>query len=149
MKQLILILALTMTSATSFAHFKFGTYKGNIGTANECSFTILAKNYKNNLRHPLNEIVTISLHFLGNGRNNTYDFSHLPIVNADEGTVRPKRHILTSYSTFPGGAAAAELFMTRSGPQRLVTMVDNYENPERNRYFECTNLEFIERRRPR
>jgi hypothetical protein len=131
------ILALVFVAQSAFAHFEIGVYRGDLVSGGACAFEIKTVHFKNNVRHPLNEVVGIDLEFLG---LTTQEFTHLPIVDVDKGTVRPKREILSVVRPFAGGAEAIEMFMDDQGPARMVKVTEHYQNPDANSKVECHNL---------
>jgi hypothetical protein len=127
------------------AHFKIGNYDGTFadglkqGTA--CSFEIKGVSFKNDKHHPLNENVSIKLNYASQAE---LTFSHLAIVDAVAGTVRPKARVLSSVSANDTGAEAYELIMNEDGPVQMIYLVDNYRNADENRRVTCANLKYRE-----
>lgn len=137
---MLIITTMVFFTHNAMAHFKIGTYTGNSADGSSCSFTIKSLNFPGGLKHPLNEQVEIEISW----HNLTRTFSHLAIVNDEDGTVTPKKEILSHVQPNTAGAIAYELHMGQDGPTKLTYLSDNYANRASNHQDACVNLVFQE-----
>lgn len=137
--KLVTFLLTFFAITTANAHFKIGFYDGTATDGSKCSFEIKAVNFKNNLKHPLNEQVEIEV-----ASDRTLTFTHLAIVDAVKGTVRPKAKTLSAVEALENGAVAMELIMNHEGPVQMLTFTDNYSDASLNERNVCANLKYRE-----
>jgi len=128
---------LVLNTAPAWAHFEIGRYIGYTTEGAVCAFEIRGVSFKNNVKHPLNEQVFISIDFLNLGK---IIFSHLAQVDLVKKTVRPKQEVLSSVVPNSDGAMAIEMEMNEFGPMRMVMIKDYYNTPEKNVKIVCEDL---------
>ena len=133
-------LLVVLISTSAFAHFKIGTYKGTSLTGEACQFEILNVKFKNKLKHPLNERVSIKI---GNYKK-AITMTHLPQVDLVNLKVRPKKGVLSAVKATKSGAQAVELVMNEEGPVHLSFITDNYKDKTQSQRYTCQNLVFQE-----
>lgn len=134
----IVVLALIALSFTAHAHFKIGTYQGS-KNGEPCLFTIRSVDFTGGVRHPLNEKVEIDIHFANESRV----FTHLAIVNHIDGTVRPKKEILSAVTANQSGANAFEMHMNENGPFQMIYISDVYRDQTQSKTETCGALQYI------
>jgi hypothetical protein len=136
--------AIGLVATQAMAHFQIGRYEGT-SVHGACGFEIKSVNFKNNLKHPLNERVEVKLdfgHVSDSLESSAVEMVHLAIVDSEIGSVRPKHEILTAVLPFAGGAHAAELFMNDNGPFKMTFVSDNYKNANKNFKMVCDQLTY-------
>lgn len=136
----VCFIGLLFSVAPSWAHFQLGNYVGALEDGTSCGFRIEAVDFVDGQHHPLNERVRMTLHFLD---HRVIEAQHLALVSAEQGTVRPKKEILTAYWTTNFGAEAVELIMNQDGPAQMVFMSDNYRFPQNSTRKICGGLQFL------
>jgi hypothetical protein len=126
-------------STSAFAHFEIGTYQGVLQDGSACSFEIQEVAFENNLRHPLNERVKMTMNFVA---NEVIETRHLALVDTVSGQARPKHGVLTAVLPVSSGARVFELIMNEDGPTQMIYFTDNYKNADLNERKTCMNLKY-------
>lgn len=136
----VLVAALMTFSLVSSAHIELGTYTGKRDNGDACSFEVKAVTFKDNVRHPLHERVSIVAEGV------TYELSHRPMIDATKAEVLAEKEILTGAVgvTSPAAASGATLVMGERdevhGPQVLTIVVDDYKRSENDKVLVCKDL---------
>jgi hypothetical protein len=134
------VAALMTFSLVSSAHIELGTYTGVRENGDACSFEVKAVSFKDNVRHPLHERVSI----LAEGV--AFELSHRPMIDPTKSEVLAEKEILTGSVgvTSPASASGAVLVMGERnevhGPQVLTVVVDDYKRSENDKVLTCKDL---------
>jgi hypothetical protein len=139
MIKLVFLFILLFTLPT-MAHFKLGDYSGVLSNGDVCTFSIDSVSFEGGVHHPLAERVIMTIGFLGDTQ---VEMKHLAIINAEAGTVRPKKEVLSAYWVFESGAKGLELFMNESGPSVMVAMIDHYRDSSKSTRSVCAELKYL------
>ena len=134
-------LSTTFFAISAGAHFQIGVYEGKLLSGDACKVNIQSVSFESNVKHPLNERVTMQVDF--NNGTEVIETRHLANVDAVEGTVRPKHGVLSAVLPIAGGAKAYELVMNEQGPTQMIYLLDNYRNPDANERKTCTELKYL------
>lgn len=140
MMKLVSILALAF-AASAQADVQIGTYAGQLANGEACSFEIKEKIYADNLRHPLQERVTIEV--LGA----PVTLSHPASIDLASGKVGFTHDFLQATRGVAGASEAVVLVMDhsegRDGPSELVLLRDYFAADRADMRWACTGLRFV------
>ncbi|MES3038983.1 MAG: hypothetical protein V4736_13840 [Bdellovibrionota bacterium] len=76
--KLVIFFATLVMSATACAHMELGTYVGKTADGQACQMTVEKVYYENDVKHPLNERVAITVN------NEKYLVGHPPVISVSE-----------------------------------------------------------------
>ena len=137
----LLTLAILAFAPGAQAHLEIGTYRGTAGDGAECRFEVKAIEFKDGIRHPLNERVKIVI------EGAEWTLKHQPRIDLERSAIGFERDLLSSAVGTVAGADAVALVMDHSpghhGPVELVRMSQNREDPSRNLRASCGSLEHV------
>lgn len=105
--KLVLALTFILTTATSFAHIKYGTYRGMDGEGKTCEMVVIEKGYEYNEKHPLNEVVHI-----GTTLHQGFSLRHKAILNGGTQEITVDKTSLLGQRGFKGINKMFKLFMS-------------------------------------
>jgi hypothetical protein len=132
------VASLMTFSLVSSAHVDIGTYTGKRDNGDACSFEVKAVGFKDNLRHPLNERVSIVAEGMA------FELSHRPMINVEKAEVLAEKEILSGVAGAVAAANGAVLMMGERdevhGPQVLTVIYDDYKRNENDKVLVCKDL---------
>jgi hypothetical protein len=136
MKSVLPVLALLTFSLSAEAHLEKGVYAGLGVNGSPCSFEVVDIRFENGVKNPLNERVLIKF------ASRELTLSHLPLVNAQDGTVQFTHEQLTAVEGTPTGGAAFVLKMNSVShkPDSFVVLNDQWQD-EVKTASTCANLQ--------
>lgn len=136
MKTAIVGFTVLFLSLSAEAHLEKGIYAGLGLNGSPCSFEVVDIRFQNGVKNPLNERVLIKF----NARELT--LQHLPVVNANDGTVQFTHEQLTAAEGTPTGGAAFVLKMNGQThkPDSFVLLNDQWQDEVKS-VSTCSNLQ--------
>ena len=139
MKVIILMMALSFSAK---AHFNIGWYKGLDQNGGDCFVKFNAKEYRFNIKNPLNEIVEVEL-----TSGEKFGLVHLLKYNDSSFDVLADKDHLTGHNGTNYGAKMLQILMDdgqgNHWPQSYILVDHNWINKTKT-VVDCRNLEFIE-----
>jgi len=136
MKSTIFALTGFLLAASAQAHLEKGVYSGLGLNGNPCSFEVIDIRFENGVKNPLNERVLIKF----NSRELT--LQHLPVVNAQDGTVQFTHEQLTAVEGTPTGGAAFVLKMnSQTHKPDVFSLLNDQWQDEVKSVSTCSNLQ--------
>lgn len=137
MRTLLIALALVFSS-TSFAGLDLGHYQGTDKSGTTCGFEVLSVQYKDGLKHPLNEEIEIQ----HNGKILT--LRHPALIDLKTGDVGFNHDQLVASNGIPQGGFAIVLEMVDTpdyhGPRSMTVLIDNYQDKTKSQKIVCSNM---------
>ena len=138
MKKLIVVSF--FVSMTAFAHVEPGTYKGMISEGKECSMTAGETYFENEMHHPLNERIRITV------GAQTFVVGHPPIISSKESVVSFNHDLFQGLLPTAKGAQAVEIEMQHSedfeGPKSFTYIENSWREKVRESY-KCENIKLV------
>jgi hypothetical protein len=132
-------LAILALAPAARAHLEIGTYRGVDRAGAPCSFEVKSVEFKDGVRHPLNERVKIVL----DGKE--WTLRHLPRVDVARSVIGFERDLLSAAEGTITGADAVGLVMSHApdnhGPVEIARMRDDREDPSRILRTTCGELQ--------
>jgi hypothetical protein len=139
MKSLILV-ATTLLSISAFAHIEPGTWKGVVSADANCFMDVGAQTFENNLPHPLNERIAITV------GSTTYSVRHPYSMNTGDGTVSFNHDLFEGVVATSTGAYAIQIKMAHTadfeGPLSLSVMEHNWKTGDKE-VVNCDQLKKV------
>lgn len=143
MKSLIALVTLVL-SVNSFAHLENGIYRGTTSQGTTCEMKVIGVNFRNNLKHPVNEQVTVEYN------SETFILAHLPSLN--QNSVQVQGGFLTGFNGIKTAenkkavtAFQVEMVHTETfeGPKEFHFVLDTKDSSTSNS-VSCQELKFVE-----
>ncbi len=136
----ILIFTLALISFSSFAHIEPGTWKGEVSANANCFMEVGAQTFENNLPHPLNERIAITI------GSTTYAIHHPFSIDTKDGSVKFNHDLFEAVVATKTGAFALQITMLHTdnfeGPSSFVVMEDNWKTGVKE-IVNCSNLKKV------
>jgi hypothetical protein len=135
-----LLIALTILPTFASAHIIPGTWKGVTSNNTNCFMEVGAQTFENNLKHPLNERIAITIGSV------TYSIHHPYSINANEGSVSFNHDLFEAVVPTNTGAYALQIKMAHTddyeGPTSLSVMEHNWKTNTKE-IFNCNELKIV------
>jgi hypothetical protein len=136
----ILFLTATLMSLSLSAHIEPGTWKGTISPEADCFFEVGAQTFENNMQHPLNERIQITI------GSTSYSIRHPYQINPIDGSVTYNHDLFEAVTPTANGAYALQIHMEHSesyeGPTSLSVMEHNWKTGFKE-VLNCSNLKKV------
>lgn len=131
------IIALLFAGAAAQAHIAPGVHQGVNAQGKPCSMTVGRTSFENNLQHPLNERIEISIDGVA------FLVRHPATINSAQGAVGFNHDLFQGLVATTDGAKAVEIEMVHEagaeGPKAFVMMTDSWRSRQRASY-RCQSL---------
>ncbi len=136
MKSAMALFSVLFVTLTAEAHLEKGVYSGLGLNGNPCSFEVIDIRFENGVKNPLNERVLIKY------GSKELNLQHLPVVNAEDGTVQFAHEQLTAVEGTPSGGSAFVLKMNSQShrPDSFVLLNDQWKDDTKS-VTTCSNLQ--------
>jgi len=136
MKSSCFLFSTLFLSLSAEAHLEKGVYSGLGMNGSPCSFEVIDIRFENGVKNPLNERVLIKF----NARALT--LQHLPVVNANDGTVQFTHEQLTAAEgTAAGGSAFVLKMNSQTHKAESIVLVNDQWQDDVKSVDTCSNLQ--------
>lgn len=139
MKNLI-VAATLLISYSAFAHIEEGTWKGVVSADANCFMEAGAQTFENNLAHPLNERIAITV------GSTTYSVHHPYAINAKDGSISFNHDLFEGVVATATGAFAIQIKMAHTadfeGPVSMSVMEHNWKTGDKE-VVNCDQLKKV------
>lgn len=138
MNKIIFVLTL-ISSFSAFAHIEEGTHTGVAADGQACSFVAGAQTFENNLPHPLNERIEVTV----NG--DKFVVHHPAVIDIAANKVHFNHDLFEGVLATPVGAKALIVTMVHTadfeGPSDFTLIENNWKTGEKKTLV-CKGLKF-------
>ncbi|MFZ3229724.1 MAG: hypothetical protein WA160_05940 [Pseudobdellovibrio sp.] len=136
----LLLSSILLISISTFAHIDPGTWKGIVAENADCYMEVGAQTFENNLPHPLNERIAITI------GSTAYSVHHPYAMNTTDGAVSFNHDLFEAVVPTSTGAFALQIKMLHTaayeGPESLSVMEHNWKTGAKE-ILKCSQLKKV------
>jgi hypothetical protein len=136
MAKILFVIFITFQSLKLLAGIEIGTWKGKISESADCFMEVGVQIFENNLKHPLNERISITIGAI------KYSVHHPYLMNLKDGSVTFNHELLEAVSPTSSGTYALQIQLKEEVPASVYVMEHNWKTGDKE-IIHCTDFKKV------